>query len=83
MWDLFDNSQAFLSKARITYDDLSSEIIELDIPQVNGTSVTFEYEVSGNVTQIEYLSNDENTVYATFKTNLTGTHTITQTVTIQ
>lgn len=83
MWNLFDNSQAFLSKARITYDDLSSEIIELDIPQVNSTSITFEYEVSGNVTQIEYLSNDENTVYATFKTNLTGTHTITQTVTIQ
>lgn len=83
LWKTFDNYDLRLTKARITYKDSSTEIINLNIPTVTGNSVTFNFEVSGNVTKIEYLSNDESTVYATFRTNLTGTNTITQTIRIE
>ena len=83
LWKTFDNYNLRLTKARITYEDLSTEIINLNIPTVSDNSVTFNFEVSGNVTKIEYLSNDESVVYATFRTNLTGTNTITQTIRIE
>lgn len=83
LWKTFDNYDLRLTKARITYEDLSTEIINLNIPTVTGDSVTFNFEVSGNITKIEYLSNDESVVYATFKTNLTGTNTITQTIRVE
>jgi hypothetical protein len=83
LWKTFDNYDLRLTKARITYKDSSTEIINLNIPTVTGNSVTFNFEVSGNVTKIEYLSNDESTVYATFRTNLTGTNTITQTIKVE
>lgn len=83
LWKTFDNYDLRLTKARITYEDLSTEIINLNIPTVTGNNVTFNFEVSGNITKIEYLSNDESTVYATFRTNLTGTNTITQTVRVE
>ena len=83
LWKTFDNYDLRLTKARITYEDLSTEIINLNIPTVTGNSVTFNFEVTGNITKIEYLSNDESVVYATFRTNLTGTNIITQTVRIQ
>lgn len=70
LWNIFNNSNLRLSKARITYADLTTEIIDLDIPTVTGTSVSFNYYVSGNITKIEYLSNDESTVYATYRCNL-------------
>lgn len=83
LWNSFDNNDSRLSKARITYEDLSTEIINLNIPTVTGNSVTFNFEVTGNITKIEYLSNDESIVYATFRTNLTGTNTITQTIRVE
>lgn len=83
LWNKLDVSDTRLTKARITYEDLSTEIINLTIPTVTGTSVTFSYNVSGNITKIEYLSNDESVVYATFRTNLTGTNTITQTIRVE
>lgn len=83
LWKTFDNYDLRLTKARITYEDSSTEIINLNIPTVTGNSVTFNFEVSGNITKIEYLSNDESTVYAIFRTNLTGTNTITQTIRIE
>lgn len=83
LWNSFDNNDSRLSKARLTYDDLTVETIDLDIPEPAGTSVTFSFEVTGNITKIEYLSNDKNTVYATFRTNLTGTNTITQTIRVE
>lgn len=83
LWKTFDNYDLRLTKARITYEDLSTEIINLNIPTVTGNSVTFNFEVTGNITKIEYLSNDKNTVYATFRTNLTGTNTITQTIRVE
>ena len=72
-----------LSKAKVTYEDSTTEIINLNIPTVEGDSVTFSFEVTGNVTKIEYLSQDGTTVYATFRTNLTGTNTITQTIRVE
>ena len=83
LWKTFDNYDLRLTKARITYEDLSTKIINLNIPTVTGNSVTFNFEVSGNIIKIEYLSNDESVVYATFRTNLTGTNTITQTIRVE
>jgi hypothetical protein len=83
LWKIFDNYDLRLTKTRITYEDSSTEIINLNIPTVTGNSVTFNFEVSGNITKIEYLSNDESVVYATFRTNLTGTNTITQTIRVE
>lgn len=83
LWNSFDPNDSRLAKVRLTYEDLTTETIDLDIPEVDSSSVTFNYEVTGNIVKIEYLSNDKNTVYATFRTNLTGTNTITQTVRIQ
>lgn len=83
LWKSFTPMLSRLSKARITYEDLSTETINLNIPTVEEDSVTFSFEVTGNVTKIEYLSQDETTVYATFRTDLTGTNTITQTIRIE
>lgn len=83
LWNSFDPNDSRLAKVRLTYEDLTTETIDLDIPEVDSSSVTFNYEVTGNIVKIEYLSNDKNTVYATFRTNLTGTNTITQTVRVQ
>lgn len=83
LWKTFENYDLRLTKARITHEDLSTEIINLNIPTVTGNSVTFNYNVNGNITKIEYLSNDESVVYATFRTNLTGTNTITQTIRVE
>lgn len=83
LWNSFDSNDSRLAKVRLTYEDLTTETIDLDIPEVDSSSVTFDYEVTGNIVKIEYLSNDKNTVYATFRTNLTGTNTITQTVRVQ
>ena len=83
LWKSFIPMLSILTKARITYEDLSTEIINLNIPTVTGDSVTFSFEVTGDVIKIEYLSQDGTTVYATFRTNLTGTNTITQTIRVE
>lgn len=83
LWKTFDNYDLRLTKARITYEDSSTEIINLNIPTVAGNNVTFNFEVTGNVIKIEYLSNDESAAYSTFRTNLTGTNTITQTIRVE
>lgn len=83
LWNSFDPNDSRLAKVRLTYDDLTTETIDLNIPEVDSSSVTFDYEVTGNIVKIEYLSNDKNTVYATFRTNLTGTNTITQTIRVE
>ena len=83
LWKSFTPMLSRLSKVRITYEDLTTEIINLNIPTVEGDSVTFSFEVTGNVSKIEYLSQDGTTVYATFRTNLAGTNTITQTIRVE
>lgn len=83
LWKSFIPMLSRLSKVRITYEDLTTEIINLNIPTVEGDSVTFSFEVTGNVSKIEYLSQDGTTVYATFRTNLAGTNTITQTIRVE
>lgn len=83
LWKSFTPMLSRLSKAKVTYEDLTTEIINLNIPTVEGDSVTFSFEVTGNITKIEYLSQDGTTVYATFRTNLAGTNTITQTIRVE
>lgn len=76
-------ANAKLTKAKITYKNYDTEIIPLNIPETSSTSVTFSYSVSGNITSIAYISEDERTTYATIRQELTGTHTITQTIRIE
>jgi hypothetical protein len=80
VWKRLDYQAVPLTKVRITYDDELSEIINLDTPTLDETTATYTFEVEGNIVKIEYLSNDENTVYATYRCNLTGHNTITQTI---
>lgn len=75
-----------IRKARITYKDLTTKIIYLNMPDIDeiaGTTASFSYTVTGNVIKIEYLNSKEDIIYATFRTNLTGTNTITQTIRVE
>ena len=83
IWNTLDYQQSPCLKARITYDDETQEIINLSAPTITDSTATFTYQVEGNINKIEYLSNDTNTVYATYRCNLTGTNTITQTIEVE
>lgn len=80
IWNRLDYQASPLSKARITYENQTQEIINIGIPTLNGNIATYNFNVEGNIIKIEYMSNDENTIYATYRCNLTGTNTITQTI---
>lgn len=82
LWKSFTPMLSRLSKARITHEDLSTEIIRLNLVTLIGGTATFNYQVSGNIVKIEYLSEDERTVYSTYRGQITGNHTITQVVKI-
>lgn len=82
LWESYIPMFSRLSKARITYEDLSTEIIQLNLVSLIGGTATFNYQVNGNITKIEYLSEDEKTVYSTYRGQITGAHTITQVVKI-
>lgn len=82
LWKSFIPMLSRLSKARITHEDLSTEIIRLNLVSLIGGTATFNYQVSGNIVKIEYLSEDEKTVYSTYRGQITGNHTITQVVKI-
>lgn len=82
LWKSFIPMLSRLSKARITHEDLSREIIRLNLVSLIGGTATFNYQVSGNIVKIEYLSEDERTVYSTYRGQITGNHTITQVVKI-
>lgn len=85
VWKELDYQASPCLKARITYNDINNTqtIITLNTPTISGTTATYTYQVSGDIVKIEYLSNDENTVYATYRCNLTGTNTITQTIEVE
>ena len=83
MWNLLDYQESPCTKARITYDDETQEIVLLTLESEGIFSRTYEFAVTGNVVKIEYVSNDEKTVYATYRCNLSGTNTISQTIRIQ
>lgn len=82
LWKSFIPMLSRLTKVKITYEDLSAEIIPLNLVSLIGGTATFNYQVSGNITKIEYLSEDEKTVYSTYRGQITGNHTITQVVKI-
>ena len=82
VWNLLDDTDTACLKARITYEDGLQTILTLDTTNISTNTCTLEYEVTGNVRKIEYLSNDEQTIYATYRCNLTGTNMIKQTITI-
>lgn len=80
VWKTLDYQAVPITKARITYEDETQEIINIGIPTLNGNIATYNFNVEGNIIKIEYMSNDENTIYATYRCNLTGSNTITQTI---
>lgn len=82
VWKALDYRDIACLRLRVTYDDLSQEILELTRSQITGTSYTFTHELTGNIIKLEYLSKDLQTVYATYNCNLTGTNTIEQTITV-
>lgn len=83
LWNSLDYEYSPCLKARITYDDETTNIIELNTPTIENNIATYIYQVSGDIIKIEYLSNDEETVYATYRCNLTGENTITQTIEVE
>lgn len=83
VWNTLDYMQSPCNKVRVTYEDESQEIKNLEIGDLSNNSYTYTYQVTGNVKKIEYLSQDEQTVYATFRTDLTGTNVIHQTITVE
>lgn len=80
VWKTLDYQAVPITKARLTYEDETQEIINIGIPTLNGNIATYNFNVEGNIIKIEYMSNDENTVYATYRCDLTGSNTITQTI---
>lgn len=83
VWNELDYTNASCLKLRVTYDDLTQDVITLTASSISGTSYTFTQELTGNIIKIEYLSTDLQTVYATYRCNLTGTNTIEQTITVE
>lgn len=80
IWKTLDYQASPLSKARITYENQTQEIINIGTPTLNGNIATYNFNIEGNIIKIEYMSNDENTIYATYRCDLTGSNTITQTI---
>lgn len=80
VWKTLDYQAVPITKARITYEDETQEIINIGTPTISENTATYNFNVEGNIIKIEYISNDENTVYATYRCNLNGTNTITQTI---
>lgn len=72
LWGAYDRGNTRLSKARITHSDSTTSIVELDIPEVTDTTLTFDVLVAGDAVKIEYLSNDENTVYASYTVDISN-----------
>lgn len=83
VWNLLDDNNSACLKARLTYENDSQSILNLNTTNMSGNICTINFTVNGNVRKIEYMSNDLQTVYATYRCNLTGTNTITQTITIE
>lgn len=82
IWNTLDCAESSCIKARITYEDLSTEILDLT-GTINDNVCTINYTVNGNARKIEYISSDMQTVYATYRCQLTGINTITQTIEIE
>ena len=83
VWNLLDNTNSACLKARLTYENGSQSILNLNTTNILGNTCTINFTVNGNVRKIEYMSNDLQTIYATYRCNLTGTNAITQTITIE
>lgn len=86
IWKSLTPQLSRFKKIRVTHKDLTTEIITITIDKIaiSGTTANIEYEVDGTpaIIKIEYLSNDMQTIYATFNTFITGQKTIIQTIRI-
>lgn len=71
IWNKLDMTNSACLKIRVT-DENDNEIIKnIDSITINDNVATLEFYVEGNVKKIEYLSNDLQTVYATYRCDLT------------
>jgi hypothetical protein len=71
IWNKLDIENSACLKIRVTDENGDYIIRDIDSITINDTEATLEYYVEGNVKKIEYLSNDLQTVYATYRCDLT------------
>lgn len=87
LWKSFEVDSSRFCKIRLTFEDLSTRIYTLiGERQVVNNTITFQYLINslyGDVIKIEYLSQDMNTIYATYRKRISGQHTITQTIRVE
>lgn len=87
LWKSFQVDLSRFCKIRLTFEDLSTRIYTLiGERQVVNNTITFQYLINslyGDVIKIEYLSQDMNTIYATYRKRISGQHTITQTIRVE
>ncbi len=79
------NSPGIFGKIKIYYKNGTTEWKNINSNNItlNGTTATITYTVSGEILKIEYTSYGyEDIVFAEFNVDLSGTNTITQTITI-
>lgn len=85
--DELDYTDAYAGKIRINYTDNTNEVQTIEAPTItNGVATyTFSIYVSKAITNIEIISNDENTSYQTITStfNIGSTYTITQDVRVE
>ena len=87
LWKSFQVDLSRFCKIRLAFEDLSTRIYTLiGERQVVNNTITFQYLINslyGDVIKIEYLSQDMNTIYATYRKRISGQHTITQTIRVE
>ena len=71
IWNKLDMKDSACLKIRVTDENGDYIIRDIDSITINDTEATLQYYVEGNVKKIEYLSNDLQTVYATYRCDLT------------
>lgn len=84
--NLIDYNNATLTKARINYSDSTNEVVTISYNTVtNARQISLSIYVSKTISSIDFISNDENTIYNTITGNfeIGKTYNIKQLVTVQ
>lgn len=84
--NLIDYNNATLTKARINYSDNTNEVVTVSYNTVtNARQINLSIYVSKTISSIDFISNDENTIYNTITGNfeIGKTYNIKQLVTVQ
>lgn len=82
VWNVLDDTNIACLKARVTFEDGLQSILGVELIGIINNQARIEFSTSGNVRKIEYISQDEQTVYSTFRCELAGENRIIQTISI-